>query len=141
MFQQCHCLTFALSVLKRLKSALNSKCRFCTVVPWKDSCKLWPDTTAVLLSGQRPCALLLCDGHFASYHFDLWHFLYIDYPGLLHAGRLQRNTLRNIQRNSEVMGAVDPMRLALKLYQNSSVGLRAVCPIRLNGSILKSREW
>lgn len=86
-------------------------------------------------------ALLLCDGHFASYHFDLWHFLYIDYPGLLHAGRLQRNTLRNIQRNSEVMGAVDPMRLALKLYQNSSVGLRAVCPIRLNGSILKSREW
>ncbi len=34
------------------------------VVPWKDSCKLWPDTTAVLLSGQHPCALLLCDGHF-----------------------------------------------------------------------------
>ena len=33
------------------------------VVPWKDSCKLWSDTTAVLLSGQHPCALLLCDGH------------------------------------------------------------------------------
>ena len=39
------------------------------------------------------------------------------------------------------MGAVDPMRLALKLYQNSSTGLRAVFLIPLNGSILKSRDW
>ena len=39
------------------------------VVPWKDSCKLWSDTTAVLLSGQHPCALLLCDGHFGKVPF------------------------------------------------------------------------
>ncbi len=66
---------------------------------------MWSDTTAVLLSGRHPCALLLCDGH--SSKVLIWYLRM--FILLIASVRVERSGLLSIVDNP-------PLCLPCKLY-------------------------